>query len=86
MNRIQQLLALIMGLITSFFIWSYTQRANLDYNVDGKHFSLEDGVVYHKQAIEAYGFIALLGVIFTGLFMNRLLRKKTRIVKKPNCK
>jgi len=63
-----------MGLITSFFIWIYIQRANLDYNSDGRFFSTE-GLVYHEQSKEVYGVLAFLGLILTGLFLIKLIKK-----------
>jgi len=71
-----------MGLTTSFFIWIYIQRANLDYNSEGRFLSPEDGVVFHEQAKETYGILALLGLILTVIFIIRLIKRKTQIANK----
>jgi len=67
-----------MGFITSFFAWVYILRANLDYNSEGKFFSSEDRVVYHQQTKEVYGILALLGLLLTGLFIIKLIKRKTQ--------
>ena len=82
MKYLLYLLTLIIGLTTSFFIWTYTKRANFDYNSEGRVFSSEDGVVYHEQAKEVYGIVALLGLILTTLLIIRLINKKTQIANK----
>lgn len=79
MKYILYILTTIIGLITSLFIWIYIQRVNLDYNSEGRFFSAEDGIVYHNQAKEVYGILALFGVILTGLlFVRLILRRKTQ--------
>jgi len=57
------------------FVWIYIQRVNLDYNSEGRYFSLEEGVVYHKEAEAVYGFLAILGIVLTGLFLTRIILK-----------
>lgn len=74
MKYVHYIPVLVMGLITSFLIWIYSQRANLDYNPEGKHFSLQDNVVYYKKAKEIYGVLALFGLIFTVVFIIRLVK------------
>ncbi len=66
----------ILGLFTAFFIWIYIQKVNLDYNLEGRFFSPEDGVVYHQQSKEVYGILALLGLILTGICVIRLIIKE----------
>ncbi|WP_128755248.1 hypothetical protein [Aquimarina sediminis] len=75
MKYIYYIVILIMGLITSFCIWNYIQRANFEYNTEGKFLSLEEGVVYTKQAKEVYGILALIGLILTGIIVYRLIKK-----------
>ncbi|WNJ18257.1 hypothetical protein [Pontibacter sp. G13] len=71
----------LLGLITLFFTWIYIQRANLDYNPEGRFFSAEDGVVFHEQAKIVYGMLALLGLILTVVCMIPLLKRKTQLPK-----
>ena len=78
MKYIAYILTLILGLISSFFVWIYIQRANLDYNSEGRYFSPQNGVVYHEQTKEIYGMLALLGLILTAIFMVRLIKRKTQ--------
>ena len=66
-----------MGLITSFFIWIYIQRVNLEYNSQGRFFSVEDGIVYHEQTKEVYGILALLRLILMGIFMVKIIKQIT---------
>lgn len=68
----------IIGFITSIFIWIYIQRVSLNYNSEGRFFSAEEGVIYHKQVAEVYGVIALFGVILTGLLIATIIRKKVQ--------
>lgn len=63
-----------MGLTTSFLIWIYIKRANLDYNIEGKCFSTE-GVVYHEQTKDMYGILVLLGLLLTVICMIKLIHK-----------
>jgi hypothetical protein len=37
-------------------------RAELPYNEEGRYFNAEASVVYHQQAVEAYGMLAVIGV------------------------
>jgi len=67
--------ALVMGLIASFFIWIYIQTANIETNSQGRFFSAKDGIVYHEQPKEVYGILAILGLILTGLFTIKSIRK-----------
>ncbi|MDH7447627.1 hypothetical protein [Aquimarina sp. 2201CG14-23] len=75
MKYIRYIILTILGCITTFFIWMYIQRANLDYNTEGTFLSIEDGVVYNEQAKEVYGILALCGLILTGVFFYKLIRK-----------
>ncbi|WP_074407322.1 MULTISPECIES: hypothetical protein [Aquimarina] len=75
MKYIRYIILLIIGLITSFCIWSYIQRANFEYNPEGKFLSPEDGVVYTEQAKEVYGILAFLGLIVTGIIIYRTIKK-----------
>ncbi len=68
------ILTFIIGLITSLFLWIFIQRNSLDYNSEGVFFSAEEGLVYHEQAKDAYGFLALLGLILTVLLILKLKR------------
>lgn len=79
MKYIAYILTLLMGLFTSFFIWLYIHRANLDYNSEGRFFSPENGVVYHEQTKEVYGMVAFLGFVLTGLFLIKLIKRKTQM-------
>jgi len=65
----RNLIILLIGLITFFFIWMYIQRVNLDYNTEGRFFSPENGVVYQEQAKDVYGILALIGLILTAVLI-----------------
>ena len=69
------IISIIMVLITSFCIYGYIQRANLDYNTEGRYFSIEEGVVYKEQTKEWYGGIAVLGLIATGILTYKIMKK-----------
>lgn len=70
-------------MITSLLVWIYIQRANLDYNAEGRYFSSEDGVVYHEQAKEVYGILTLFGLTLTGILIVRLIiKRKTQVANK----
>ncbi len=75
MKYIRYIILAILGCVTTFFIWMYIQRTNLDYNTEGKYLLLEEGVVYTEQAKEVYGILALCGLILTGVFVYKLIRK-----------
>jgi len=72
-------LTLLVGLVTSFLIWIYIQRANLVYNSEGRFFSQEDGVVYHEHAKESYGIFALIGVILSAFLIIKLIKGKIQV-------
>jgi len=76
MKYIRYIILLIIGLITSFFIWSYIQRSNFEYNTEGTFLSSEDGVVYYEQAKEVYGILALVGLISIVLLIRNLIQNK----------
>ncbi|WP_299435646.1 hypothetical protein [uncultured Aquimarina sp.] len=69
MKNKRNLIILLIGLITFFFIWMYIQRVNFDYNTESKFFSPENGVVYQEQAKDVYGILALIGLILTGVLI-----------------
>lgn len=75
MKYIRYIIITILGCVTTFFIWMYIQRANLDYNTEGKFLSLEEGVVYTEQAKEVYGILALCGLFLLGVLVYKLIRK-----------
>ncbi|WP_298544959.1 hypothetical protein [uncultured Aquimarina sp.] len=75
MKYIHYIILTILGCVTTFFIWMYIQRANLDYNTEGTFLSIEDGVVYTEQAKEVYGILALCGLISTVVFFYKFIRK-----------
>ncbi len=75
MKYIRYLILALIGCVTTFFIYMYIQRTNLDYNTEGKFLSLEEGVVYTEQAKEVYGILALCGLILAGIFFYKLIRK-----------
>ncbi|WP_378174018.1 hypothetical protein [Aquimarina sp. SS2-1] len=75
MKYIHYVILLIIGCFTSFFLWMYIQRANLDYNSEGTFLSLDDGVVYKEQTKEVYGILALCGLILTGVLVYKLIKK-----------
>ena len=64
------------------FIWVYVQRVNFDYNSEGTFFSTEEGVVYHEQAKDVYGILALFGVILTVLSVRLIMKRKSKTGKK----
>lgn len=76
------ILTITVGLITSYFIWVYLQRASFDYNSEGRFFSPENGIVYLEQTKEIYGLLALLGLILTVIFMIRVIKGKTQLINK----
>lgn len=61
--------------------WTYIQRANFNYNAEGKFFSSEDGIVYHEHAKEVYGILALLGLVLTGILLVKLVTKRWLLLK-----
>jgi hypothetical protein len=52
----------------------FLQRANIEYNANGRFLS-PDGVVYHEQAKQVYGILALLGVFLTGTLIYKQIKK-----------
>lgn len=75
MKYIQCVIILILGLITTFCLWMYIQRANLNYNAEGVYFSPESGVVYNEQAKEVYAILTLLGLISIGILIFKWMKK-----------
>jgi len=53
----------------------YFKRLGLDYNSEGRFLAIDEGVVYHKQWVEIYGALAILGLILTTITLVRLLKK-----------
>ena len=74
MKYIYYIIIVIIGLLTSFFIWSYIQRSKFVYNTESTFLSPEDGVVYHEQAKEVYGILALIGLMVTGITLYALIK------------
>ena len=62
--------------MTLIFSWIYVQRANLEYNAEGRFFSAEEEVVYHEQTKEVYGILALSGLMLTVLLMATLMLRR----------
>ncbi|MBT32227.1 MAG: hypothetical protein CMO01_21405 [Thalassobius sp.] len=72
------ILTTIIGLVTSLFIWIYVKRAKLDYNSEGKFFSVQEGVVYLEQTKETYGFLAIFGLIMTGILTTIIISRRKK--------
>jgi TRAP-type C4-dicarboxylate transport system permease small subunit len=77
MKNIRYILTLIVGLITVFFTWTYIQRANFDYNSEGRFFSADDQIVYSQQAKELYGILTIIGLILTVILLLKLIKEHT---------
>ncbi|MCF6279659.1 MAG: hypothetical protein L3J14_04865 [Flavobacteriaceae bacterium] len=67
---------IIIGIITSLFLWIFIQRANLDYNLEGKFFSTEEGVVYNEQAKMVSGIVVLIGLILIVILVIGIIKRK----------
>ncbi|MBG6130335.1 uncharacterized protein YneF (UPF0154 family) [Aquimarina sp. EL_43] len=74
MKHALSILTIILGLITIFCIGMFLQRANIEYNANGRFLS-PDGVVYYEQAKQVYGILALLGVFLTGTLIYKQIKK-----------
>jgi len=74
MKYILHIVTLLIGFTTAFCIWMYIQRANLNYNANGKYFSIQDGVVYHEQTKEVYGMLSILGLILIGILIYKWVK------------
>jgi len=70
------ILLIIIVSVTTVFAWVYMQRLKLDYNSEGRFYSLQDGVVYNEQAIAVYGFFTFLGLVLTGILIIKITKKK----------
>ncbi|HOY39195.1 MAG: hypothetical protein KBB11_02330 [Bacteroidales bacterium] len=82
MKKLILILTSLTGLLSAFFIWLYVQRASLDYNDEGRIFCAENGVVYHEQAKEVYGILALLSIMVTGILVIVIIKRKLHKRKK----
>ena len=75
MKYIRYITILLIGLITTFCIWMYIERVNLNYNAEGVYFSPESGVVYYEQAKEVYAILIILGLISIGILIFKWIKK-----------
>lgn len=68
-------LILILFASTILFIWAFISRAMMPYNSEGNYFDSVTSIVYHKQAVMIYGFIASIFTLCS-VWVIYLLRKK----------
>ena len=51
------------------------QRAQLEYNTEGRNFSAEEGVVYLEQTKDTYGILAIVGLVITTILVTVWTRR-----------
>ena len=74
MRSVLSISTVLFGLVTALFLWMYVQRAQLEYNADGRYFSADEGVVYLEQTRDTYGLLVLIGFITTAFLVTVWIR------------
>lgn len=75
MRSVLSISTVLFGLVTALFLWMYMQRAQLEYNTEGRNFSAEEGVVYLEQTKDTYGILAIVGLVITTILVTVWTRR-----------
>ena len=62
-------LSYFFGLLCILFSILTVSRAQLPYNEAGRYYDAKDSIVYHEQAMELYGVIAVVSLLITFLLL-----------------
>lgn len=76
MRSALSILTFLIGSATALFLWMYVQRAQLEYNSEGRYFSAEEGVVYLEQTKDTYGLLVIIGLVTTTILVTVWIRSK----------
>lgn len=56
-------------------MWLFLERFFTEYNIEGRYFDENAGVVYEQQAIMAYGVLAFVLTVISATLLHRLKKK-----------
>jgi hypothetical protein len=62
--------------LTLLFFYQFLKRINLPYNSEGNYFDEESLITYKAQAAEVYGTLAFACLLFTGIFLYKMILLK----------
>ena len=62
---IKIILLLLLAILTTISVWTFTGRYKLQYNSEGCYFDEANAIVYHKQAVEIFGIISFILFVLT---------------------
>jgi hypothetical protein len=69
------ILTIVLCLMTIVFVTTFFYRLTINYNDEGNYFEESSGIVYHQQAVLAYGIIATIFLFLSFLTIRKLFQR-----------
>ncbi len=60
---------IIISLLSFWLGCLYFGRVFLDYNSEGRYYSVEEGTVYLEQTCEVFGVLTIVGIVISSLLV-----------------